>query len=362
VTFALPRELDGPAVVVDVDVLERNIRSWAHRLRDRGVGIRPHTKTTKCAEIIARQVQAGVTGLTVATIGEAESLADHGFDDLFIAYPVWAGSRERADRIRALHERASLIVGVESVEAAEALGRAVLGSERPLSVSIEVDCGFRRTGVTLDEVIPLSRACRRAGLEVLGAFTYGGQGYHACDAAPQAGDDEVRTLTAVGTLLLSEGVEPTMLSAGSTPTALHSARPPVTDERPGTYVFGDRQQMAMGTATLDDVSLVVATTVVASHRDGRFVLDAGSKVISTDRPSWLEGFGHLPAHPEARVERLSEHHAVCLTDGPRPAIGDVVALVPNHCCVVVNLADELVAVQEGRIVDRWSVLSRGANR
>lgn len=360
-TFALPPGLDGPTVVVDIDILEQNIGSWARRLRDRGVGIRPHTKTSKCAEIIARQVKAGVVGLTVATIGEAEALAAHGFDDLFIAYPVWAGTPERAKRLRAVHERVDLVVGVESIESARALASAVAGSARPLAVAIEVDCGFRRSGVQLAELAPLARACISLGLEVHGAFTYGGQGYHSCDAAPRAGDDEVRTLLAAETLLLAEGIEPKMLSAGSTPTALHSARPPVTDERPGTYVFGDRQQMALGTADLDTVSLVVATTVVARHADGRFVVDAGSKVISTDRPAWLDGFGLLPAYPDATVERLSEHHAVCSTPGPTPQIGEVIALVPNHCCVVVNLADELVAVSNGRVVDRWPVISRGAN-
>jgi D-serine deaminase-like pyridoxal phosphate-dependent protein len=361
VTFALPPELDGPTVVVDVDILERNIEFWARRLRDRGVGIRPHTKTSKCAEIITRQVKAGVVGLTVATIGEAESLAAHGFDHLFIAYPVWAGTPDRAARLRALHERVDLVVGVESLDAAGALASAVHGSPRPLGVSIEIDCGFRRSGVALAELAPLARACRSLGLDVRGAFTYGGQGYHSCDAGPRAGDDELRALMAAETLLLAEGIAPTMLSAGSTPTALHSARPPVTDERPGTYIFGDRQQLALGTLALDDVSLMVATTVVASHDDGRFVLDAGSKVISTDRPTWLDGFGLLPAYPQATVDRLSEHHAVCTTAGPRPRIGEVVAMVPNHCCVVVNLADELVAVSDGRVVDRWPVISRGAN-
>ena len=100
---------------------------------------------------------------------------------------------------------------------------------------------------------------------------------------------------------------------------------------------------------------------MASHSDGRFVLDAGSKVVSTDRPSWLEGYGFLPRYPDAVVERLSEHHAVCTTSGSRPRVGDVVALVPNHCCVVVNLADELVAVSNGHEVGRWSVIGRGRN-
>ena len=134
----LPAGIDTPTVLIDVDVLERNITSWAQRLADRGVGLRPHTKTTKCVEVIRRQVAAGVVGLTVATLGEAEALADAGFTDLFQAYPVWAGRPERARRLRELHERVSLMVGVESVESAAALGAAVGGLATPIGTSPNV--------------------------------------------------------------------------------------------------------------------------------------------------------------------------------------------------------------------------------
>ena len=364
--------IETPAAVVDVSVLDRNITSWAAQLGARGVGLRPHTKTTKCAEIIRRQVSAGAVGLTAATIGEVEALADRGFDHLFHAYPVWAGTPERARRIRALHERCNLMVGVESVESATALAGAVSGTSRPLAVVLEVDCGMLRSGVEPEALAPLARACQDLGLDIRGAFTYGGHAYANCEAPAGAGDDEVHALAAAASTLRDEGVDVRVLSAGSTPTALRSARPPVTDERPGTYVFMDRQQVALRAGGMQDVSLYVLTTVVASHADGRFVLDAGSKVLSTDRPAWLEGFGFLPAYPDAVVTRLSEHHAVVSANGPRPRVGDVVALVPNHCCVVVNLTDSLVAADRfdpldddllGAVCDheRWGLISRGSN-
>lgn len=362
-TFAitLPEGIDTPTVVVDLDVLERNIATWAARMRDRGVGLRPHTKTSKCVPIIQRQVAAGVVGLTVATLGEAEALADAGFDELFQAYPVWAGRPDRARRLRALHERVSLMVGVESVEAAAALGAAVAGAARPLPVLIELDPGLHRSGIAVGNVVAIARAASDAGLDVRGAFTFGGHGYATCDAAPDAGDDEVRTLTAAAELLTAAGFEPTVLSAGSTPTALHSARLPVTDERPGTYVFQDAQQVQLGTAAMSEVAMAVAATVVASHADGRFVLDTGSKAIAADRPAWAKGHGLLPAYPDAELRSLSEHHCVAWTTGPRPRVGDVIAVVPNHSCVVVNLVDELTVVQRGEVVDRWPVASRGRN-
>ena len=364
---------ETPVAVVAVGALENNIASFANRLRARGVGVRPHTKTSKCIEIISRQVDAGTVGLTVATLGEAESLVAHGFDSIFQAFPVWAGTPQRARRIRDLHEECEYLAGVESAEAAEALAAAVRGTRRALSVLIEVDCGMRRSGVAVHDLAPLAERCSDLGLHVRGAFTFGGHAYASCDAPPEAADDEVRTLAEARDALRSVGIEPEVLSAGSTPTALHSARPPVTDERPGTYVFLDRQQVALGAGPMESVSLFVLTTVVASHADGRFVLDAGSKVLSTDRPSWLDGYGFLPAYPDATVARLSEHHAVCTTSGTRPRVGDVVALVPNHCCVVVNLTDTLHSVDyldptadlTGQAtwagLQTWSVVSRGAN-
>jgi D-serine deaminase-like pyridoxal phosphate-dependent protein len=357
----LPEGIDTPTVIVDLDVLERNITTWARRMAEQGVGLRPHTKTSKCIEVIRRQVDAGAVGLTVATLGEAEVLADAGFTELFQAYPLWAGRPERARRLRALHERVDLMVGVESVEAAAALGRAIAGSERPLRVLVELDPGLHRSGVRPDEVVTIARAAHDAGLDVRGAFTFGGHGYAACDAAPTAGDDEVRTLDLAAELLTAAGFEPSVLSAGSTPTALHSARGPVTDERPGTYVFQDSQQVTLGVASLGDVAMVVAATVVASHADGRFVLDTGSKAIAADRPVWAKGHGRVPAYPDAELRSLSEHHCVGWTTGPRPKVGEVVAVVPNHACVVVNLVDTLTVVREGVIVDEWAVASRGRN-
>lgn len=361
-SFRLPEGLDTPTVVVDVDALDANITGWAARMSSRGIGLRPHTKTSKCLPIVERQVAAGVVGLTVATLGEAELLADAGFTRPFQAYPLWSGHPDRARRLRDLHERVELMVGVESVEGAQALGRAVAGSARPLGVLIELDPGMHRTGVEPAESVRIARACADAGLDMRGAFTFGGHGYHACDAPARAADDEVRVLTEAADALRRAGFEPAILSAGSTPTAAGSSRPPVTDERPGVYVFHDRQQVGLDSATWGEVAMVVATTVVAVHADGRFVLDAGSKVLSSDRPAWLEGHGHLPEHPDAVVRSLSEHHAVAWTTGPLPRIGDVVSLVPNHCCAVVNLVDELVAVRGAEVVDVWPVSGRGRNR
>ena len=138
--FEIPGGLQTPAVVVDLDIIERNIEAMAGALSGRGVALRPHTKTHKSVEIARRQLDAGAVGLTVGTIGEAEVMVAAGFTDLFIAYPVWAGGPS-GSRLRALADAAELTIGVDSVEGARALAGAVSGVARAPQILVEVDSG-----------------------------------------------------------------------------------------------------------------------------------------------------------------------------------------------------------------------------
>jgi D-serine deaminase-like pyridoxal phosphate-dependent protein len=363
-TFPLPADLDTPALVVDRTRLEANLRQMAGLAADAGVALRPHAKTHKCVPLARRQMAHGAVGLTVATLAEAEMFADGGLDDLFIAYPLWAG-QSRAARVRQLHERTHLRVGVDSPEAAAALAAAVQGAPKPLRVLIEVDCGGRRTGVLPAAVPELALACLRLGLEVIGAFTHPGHAYRDPGSVPDAVADEQRALSIAGAALSALTGQSPVLSGGSTPTALTDTGKPLTEIRPGTYVFGDRQQLHLSGIAPEQVALVVAARVVSTPRPGEVVLDAGSKALSTDRPQWLEGHGWLPAYPEARIVSLSEEHAVVtgLVDhsmmdtsmaGP-PQVGDLVAVIPNHVCTAVNLGRRLLVVSDGSVVDEWPV-------
>jgi D-serine deaminase-like pyridoxal phosphate-dependent protein len=335
----------------------------ATRMSERGVRLRPHAKTHKSVRLARMQLDAGAAGITVGTVGEAEVLAAGGIEDIFIAYPVWAAG-PKGTRIRQLHESVRISVGVESDEAARALGDAVRGAGRRLEVLIEVDSGERRTGVgSPEDAVRVAMAAREAGLDVIGVFTHGGHAYRSPGAVSTAAQDEWTTLVHAADELRSAGFEPRELSAGSTPTALLSAVKGVTEERPGTYVFGDRQQVALGGAAAEGIGLVVAATVVSTEVDGQAVIDAGAKALARERPSFLTGLGAVPELGDAAVVHAYDYHGlVKLPPGvTRPARGQVVAVVPNHVCPVVNLADEYVVVRDGRTVGRWPVDARGRN-
>lgn len=350
----LPADLVTPCLVVDADVLDANIAAMAGLAGERGLDLRPHAKTHKCLPIADRQLAAGARGLTVATVAEAEIFAAGGCTDLFVAYPVWADAN-RGARLRALADRVALRVGVESAAGADALGRAVPG----LEVLVEIDSGHHRTGVAAADVGAVAVAAERAGLRVRGVFTFPGHSY-APEAARAAAADEAATLTAAAEGLAALGLDAGVRSGGSTPSAAHTGAG-LTEVRPGVYVFGDAQQWELGTIGEDGLALVAVGTVV-SRAPGRVVLDAGSKVLGADRPAWASGFGRVPGQPDARVVALSEHHAtVTWPHGELPALGQVVALAPNHVCAAVNLADELLVVRAGAVVDRWPVAARGAN-
>jgi D-serine deaminase-like pyridoxal phosphate-dependent protein len=350
----LPADLVTPCLVVDADTLDANIAAMAGLAATRGLALRPHAKTHKCLPIADRQLAAGACGLTVATVAEAEVFADGGCRDLFVAYPVWADAG-RGVRLRALAERVALRVGVDSAEGAAALGRAVPG----LEVLIEVDSGHHRTGVGPPEVARVAAAAERAGLRVRGVFTFPGHSY-APGAPLTAAADEATALAAAAAGLAAGGFDAGVRSGGSTPSAAHTGAG-LTELRPGVYVFGDAQQLELGTIVPGELALVAAGTVV-SRSPGRVVLDAGSKVLGADRPAWASGFGRVPGHPGARVVALSEHHAtVSWPDGPLPDLGATVAVAPNHVCAAVNLADDLVVVRAGAVSERWGVAARGAN-
>jgi D-serine deaminase-like pyridoxal phosphate-dependent protein len=158
-------------------------------------------------------------------------------------------------------------------------------------------------------------------------------------------------------------------SGGSTPTALLTEGSAATEVRPGVYVFGDAQQLELERCAPEDIALSVAATVVSRHdtapgTPARFIIDAGSKVLGSDRPAWATGFGRLMDHPEARITALSEHHATVVWHGADavPALGDRLRVIPNHVCLVLNLVDEVAVVQSGELVDRWVVAARGRNK
>jgi D-serine deaminase-like pyridoxal phosphate-dependent protein len=355
-------ELPTPSVLVDIDVLERNIADMQRRAREAGVRLRPHAKTHKAPEIARRQIESGAAGLTLAKVSEAEVFATAGFEDLFLAYPIVG--EDKARRLLALSDRIRIAVGADSEEGARGLGRIFRAAGRRLPVLLKVDCGFHRVGVEPESAVAEARRIADLpGIAFCGVFTHAGQGYGqpTAEGLARTAADEGRIVAATADAIRSAGLPCEEVSLGSTPTARRAiAAPGVTECRPGTYVYNDRSQLALGTCSLEGCALSILATVVSAPAAGRAVVDAGSKTLSTDplRPA-PDGYGLLLGTGSV-LARLSEEHGVIrVAPGDRFRVGDRVRILPNHACVVANLHDRLVAVRGDRVEGEIRVAARG---
>lgn len=357
-------DLDTPAVLIDLDRLEKNVARMAERARSADVALRPHCKTHKLPEVARLQLRAGGAGITLAKVGEAEVFAAHGFDDIFLAYPVVGAAKAR--RLLALAERIRIAVGADSLAGARTLSEVFAPAGRRLDVMLKIDAGFHRAGVLPRDARALAEGLAALpGLRLRGVFTHAGQGY-ACDtgeALAGAGRHEGDTMADVARELRGAGLACEVVSVGSTPTALHSMRPGVTETRPGTYVYYDASEVSLGVCSLDDCALTVLATVVSAPAADRAVVDAGSKTLSSDplRPK-AGGHGWILGR-QSRLQRLSEEHGVVgIVPGEAFEVGERVRIVPNHACVVSNLHDSVYACRQGRVETEWKVAARGRVR
>ncbi len=344
---------ETPLVVVDEPALESNLAAMAVTAAAAGLRLRPHAKTHKSPFVGLRQLAHGAAGLTVATLAEAEVFAAAGVADILVAHPpVGAVKRERLARLAEHPLR--LAVSLDDAGVAAGLPPGV-------DVLWEVDSGGHRLGTapgapTLAGVLGLLEVIPRERFR--GLITHGGHGYGGDRRG--AADDERQALVGSARLLRARGIEVGELSVGSTPTAeFAAAGSGLTEMRPGTYVFGDANQVGLGSHRLERCALAVVATVVSAHPD-RVVTDAGSKSLSADlRVAVLEGHGIVLGHPGLVVARLGEEHAVLTGEG-LPRVGERLLIVPAHVCTTVNLHPGLLFFGAGE--PHWVAVAARARR
>ncbi|MEG0590027.1 alanine racemase, partial [Aurantimicrobium sp.] len=253
--------------------------------------LRPHVKTHKIIEIARMQEAAGILGITVATLGEAEVFVEAGFPDVFIAYPLWL-TPVKAKRLDALLDQATIRLGIDSLESGKKLAEHLRGRASLIELHIEVDCGHHRSGIAPEGVGELATSLRDLGLEVSGCFTFPGHSY-SVDGRAAAAQDEAQALTHAQEQLVSAGFpDAHIVSGGSTPSLAEADTSVVTEQRPGVYVFNDAQQLELGSCGWDDVALTVHGTVV-SVRGNRVIVDAGSKALGADKAPFATGYGRV---------------------------------------------------------------------
>jgi D-serine deaminase-like pyridoxal phosphate-dependent protein len=327
-------EVPTPFVRIDGERLRANVSEMQERVSALGARLRPHFKTHRTDAIARLQLESGASGLTVATAAQLSHVVSE------LGCPVLVSSLVQADAaanaaLREACASGAVSFAVDSVMTVERL-RDAIGSDPSPEVMIEVDAGCGRTGVQPTDCADLARSATARGCRVTGVFSYPGHSYvpgHSEDASEQ----EQSALAAAARGLAQAGFEVQHVSAGSTPTMPFARGGVATEYRPGTYVFGDRQQLNLGSVARSQLSLSVVASVVAVQGD-RIVLDAGGKALGRDAPRWLEGYGELFEQPDAMITRLYDHHAVIEGyAGPPVAVGDRLPILPNNANSVMAL-------------------------
>ncbi len=358
-------ELDTPCLLLDADRMEGNVERMATLAATAGVKLRPHAKTHKLIPVAQRQLAAGAAGLTVAKLGEAELFAAHGVEDLLIAFPVWGVAKW--ERLCRLAGEARIRVAADSVQVFAGISEAAARRGLQIPVLIEVDTGLARCGVgDVAQAVSLAeQVSRLPGVELIGLMSFAGHSYGAVAPGRQAiaAADAARLLE-VAAALRERGLEVTEISTGSTPLAANlGGLDGVTEFRPGTYVFSDRDQVALGWGGLEDCALTALATIVSRPAAGRAVIDAGSKALSSDRAANADGSGAVKGHPTWRLSALYEEHGVvALPEGEDPPIGTVVEIIPNHACGALNLHDWVAVTRDAVVQEWWPVQGRGLLR
>ncbi len=343
-------DLDTPTALVNLERLEANIARLQNYLDTHGIANRPHIKTHKIPAIAQMQRQRGAVGITCQKISEAEIMANAGLNDILLPYNILG--EQKLERLMQLARRVTLSVTADSEVVVHGLSQAARKAGLTLTVLVECDTGGQRCGVqSPSEAAALARSIAHApALHFGGLMTY---------PTPDSLDDYVR---AVRTLLQQDGIPIERVSGGGTACMWQAhTHTELTEHRAGMYVYGDRLTLRSGAVTLDTCALYVLTTVVSRPTPTRGILDAGSKCLSSDLFG-LEGYGYICEYPQAKIYALSEEHGhVDFSSCDRkPEIGERVHVIPNHCCAVSNLFNEVVGIRGNKVEVIWPIAARGA--
>ena len=361
------RELDTPALFVDLDVLGRNLDTMARYCEKHTLGLRPHTKTHKMLEVARMQLAHGAIGLTVAKVGEAEVMSASGATEILIAYPVFG--EKKSERLARLAGERKILVSIDSEVTARGLSKVLSHQGVSLGVLVEVDVGVGRCGLPPGpKAVALAREIGRLpGLEFRGLMTFFGSVWGSLEEREKALGEVTLQLEQACEAFRREKIPLEIVSGGSTPSAplTHGVKD-LTEIRPGTYVFNDMNTYHQGSCRLNDCAARVVATVVSTAVPGQVILDAGSKTLTSDPLGAGPATGHglVVEAPHSQLFKLNEEHGYLRLSPKDPAfkVGDTVTVIPNHVCPCVNLHDEVFTVRNEEVVGSWQVAARGKVR
>jgi len=366
----LHQQISTPALLINEIQMRINLSDMQLAADNYDVILRPHCKTHKSPKLAKIQQQLGAKGIPVAKLSEAELMFSQGIDNIFIANQITHPLK--INRLKMLHEKAKIIIGIDHPAQIEILKKAFENYSKALNVRIEIDCGFGRCGLipTEPQLLVLAKKIDQAKWLCLeGLFTHAGQAYSAksFEQIKEIAKTEAIQILKARDILAENGIKLASISVGSTPTAKEVIKNKgVTEVRPGNYIFYDGIQKALDVATLDQCSLFVLATVISQPAKNRIICDAGSKALNLDKgahsASLINHFGEIQ-NIAGTIERVSEEHGIIrLEKEQKVKIGSPVLIIPNHACTVANLYEQYHLVREDLSVQTMPISARGMSQ
>jgi D-serine deaminase-like pyridoxal phosphate-dependent protein len=353
-------DLETPALVVDLDRMEKNIQRMVKFTRKCGVELRPHVKTHKAPDIAKMQLEAGSRGVCLQKVSEVEVFAGEGIPDIFLTNEVVVPEKLR--RLASVAEKAHVGVAVDDLDVAKRMGRVFKERGSEADVYVDVDVGMHRCGVS-DPAVAAKLAQTVSGQD--GLVFKGLMGYEGNVNGARSKAEQVRLaraamneITKAKDAIERAGMKVDSVSVGSSvSTWINAKHPAVTEVQPGMYVFNDHVLVDRGVATWEDCALTVVATVMSKPAPNRAVVDAGSKAFNFDTGLFPIAFDR----DGIKMTHFSEEHGWLELKGRSRdlKVGDRISFVPAHCCTTINQFDELNGARKGKVDKVFRILARG---
>ncbi len=353
-------DVQTPALMLDLDAFERNLTKLMGHAK--GVRVRPHAKSHKCPEIARRQIELGAIGICCQKLSEAAVFAQHGIKDILLTNQVVGA--QKLQRLAQLAQTIRLGVLVDDLAQIQALGQAMAGQRHRLDVYIEIEVGAKRCGAPAQTAGELAQAiASHRQLNFAGLQCYHGAAQHlrAPDARAGAIANAAQVARQAVKAVQAAGFPAPLVTGAGTGTFWYERDSGVYAEvQAGSYALMDRDY-ADNTAGPQDVrfehALWIKTSVTSVAQDNVVIVDAGLKSLSVD--SGMPGVADYDAFAYLRAS--DEHGVIGCPANQRPQLGQWLSLIPGHCDPTVNLYDDLIVVQQNKVVDIWPIAARGAN-
>lgn len=359
-------DLKTPAFLIDLFILQRNIDAMAKRAERLGVRLRPHVKTHKTAEIARMQAPGPDAAITVSTLAEAQFFRNAGFEDIMYACPLDPNKiPEAAQLSRGMRSFNLLLDHPDTFAALESYAQE---HQIRFAVFLKIDCGYHRAGVDPekgDSYRLAERIHNSRRIDFRGVLTHAGHSYHCrgVEAIAEVARQEREIMAGFAEGLRKRGVKPSVVSAGSTPTAVHARSwEGISEIRPGNYVFFDKFMADIGACTLEDCAATVLVSVVGHYPErNQILVDGGALAFSKD-PGAVHidpevGFGAVTGYPDLRFKSVSQELGIITGASRLPferfPIGSRMRIVPNHSCLAAALFPVYHVVEGNRVVDAW---------